>query len=184
MRPFADFRISECFLCNEKSIWQYMDADYTGEPHNVLIFPIINSEYVPNRDLRKDIQEDYQEAASIINQSPRGAAALLRLCIQKLCHQLGESGEHLDTDIENLVKKGLSPKIQQALDVIRVIGNNAVHPGKIDLKDDPSIAHQLFGLINIIAQTMLSDQKAIDRMYSEVVPEEVREKRKRQATIQ
>lgn len=37
----------------------------------------------PNRDVEDDIQADYEEAARILDDSPRGAAALVRLCIQK-----------------------------------------------------------------------------------------------------
>ncbi len=57
----------------------------------------------PNEDLLEDIQTDYLEARSIVTKSPRGAAALLRLSIQKLCKQLGESGKDINSDIGNLV---------------------------------------------------------------------------------
>jgi len=105
----------------------------------------------PNSDLDEDIRKDYTEARGIVNKSPRGAAALLRLCIQKMCKQLKEDGKNLNTDIGNLVKKGLPVQIQQALDIVRVIGNNAVHPGQIDLADDritkPRKTRELYGLL-------------------------------------
>jgi hypothetical protein len=124
--------------------------------------------------LPEDIKVDYAEARSITTLSPRGATALLRLAIQKLCKHLGEEGKDLNTDIANLVKKGLSPKIQQALDVVRVIGNNAVHPGQIDLKDDAHTAGQLFGLVNIITDAMISQPKHIEKLY-ESLPQAQRE---------
>jgi len=49
---------------------------------------------------------------------------------------LGESGKDINADIGNLVKKGLSPLVQKALDTVRVVGNECVHPGTMDLKDD------------------------------------------------
>lgn len=84
---------------------------------------------IPNTDLNDDIKKDYREAASIFQKSPRGGCALLRLAVQKLCIQLGQKGKNLDDDIGKLVKKGLPVEVQQALDVLRVIGNQAVHPG-------------------------------------------------------
>jgi hypothetical protein len=38
--------------------------------------------------------------------------------------------------------------VQQSLDIVRVIGNDAVHPGQIDLTDDIETATKLFVLIN------------------------------------
>ena len=127
----------------------------------------------PNTDLNDDIKADYNEATSIVNKSPRGAAALLRLCVQKLCKQLGESGDNLDRDIGNLVKKGLPGNIQKALDIVRVIGNNAVHPGQIDITDDIDTASRLFELVNHIAEIMITHPKKVDEMYNKL-PEEKR----------
>ena len=72
-----------------------------------------------------------------------------------MCKQLGQPGENLNSDIANLVKDGLPVKIQKALDVVRVTGNEAVHPGVLDLKDDTKTAQQLFKLINFIAEKMV-----------------------------
>jgi len=63
------------------------------------------------------------------------------------------------------VKKGLPPRVQQALDVVRVIGNNAVHPGQIDLKDDWQTAGSLFVLVNLVAEVMISTPKALQEAY-------------------
>ena len=129
----------------------------------------------PNLDLPEEIKSDFEEARAILSESPRGAAALLRLSIQKLCKHLGESGKNINKDIASLVKKGLSLKIQQALDIVRVVGNNAVHPGKIDLNDDKDVANSLFGLINLIADVMITQPKHVEELYQNVVPEPQRE---------
>jgi len=44
---------------------------------------------------------------------------------------------------------------------VRVIGNEAVHPGKLDLKDDRDTATRLFKLVNIIAEQMISNPKHV-----------------------
>jgi Domain of unknown function (DUF4145) len=122
----------------------------------------------------EEVKLDYQEASSILSRSPRGAAALVRLAIQKLCKSLGESGENLNADIASLVKKGLPVTVQQALDSVRVIGNNAVHPGQIDLRDDPAMATGLFELTNIICDYMISQPKRVAAIY-EKLPENLRQ---------
>ena len=128
---------------------------------------------MPNVDLPADIVRDFEEARSIINFSPRGAAALLRLSLQKLCAHLGEKGKKLDDDIASLVRKGLDARVQRALDIVPVIGNEAVHPGTIDLKDDRDTALKLLGLVNLIVDQMISHPKNIQDMYDKL-PEDKR----------
>lgn len=151
-----------CTHCKEYSIWH--DTKMT--------YPCVGAAPLPNSDLPNEIKSDYEEARTISLLSPRGAAAILRLAIQKLCKHLGEKGENINNDVANLVKKGLQPKIQKSLDIVRVVGNNAVHPGQIDLKDNPAIAEKLFSLVNIIADTMITQPKHIDELYDNTLPED------------
>ena len=72
--------------------------------------------------------------------------ALLRLALQKLCKELGEGGKDINSDIANLVKKGLRPSIQKALDIVRVTGNESIHPGVLDMKDNRDVALKLLSL--------------------------------------
>ena len=123
---------------------------------------------MPNQDLPDDIILDFEEARNIVNFSPRGAAALLRLAVQKLCKFLGETGKNIDDDIAGLVSKGLNPLVQKSLDIVRVIGNEAVHPGTIDLNDNKDTAIQLFGLINSIADQMITHPKTIETLYQQL----------------
>jgi hypothetical protein len=146
---------SQCLHCKGFTLWKDTEMVYP----DILIVP------PPNEDLPAPIRRDYLEAASIIKKSPRGAAALLRLAVQKLCIHLGEKGSNINDDIASLVKKGLSPKIQKGLDIVRVIGNEAVHPGTIDLSDRPETAIALCSLLNIIAESMLTQPKMIDELY-------------------
>jgi hypothetical protein len=113
-----------------------------------------------------DIRADFEEARTILDLSPRGAAALLRLSIQKLCKQLGKLGINLNDDIASLVKDGLDAQIQRALDIVRVVGNEAVHPGTMDLKDDRQTAAKLFELVNLIAYDRITRPKTVEALFS------------------
>lgn len=155
----VNLHASECFNCHGFSVWA----------HNRVIYPTsIRVGVDPNEDLDEDIKRDFEEARRIVDLSPRGAAALLRLALQKLCKQLGESGSNIDADIASLVAKGLNPLIQKTLDIVRVIGNEAVHPGSLDLRDDRETAHKLFSLINSIAQQMISHPKEVEVLYGKI----------------
>ncbi|WP_324740090.1 DUF4145 domain-containing protein [Tsuneonella sp. CC-YZS046] len=147
--------LSRCFNCDKVAIWV----------QSALVFPVRGDAPLPNPDLPEDVRLDFDEAGRILRLSPRGASALLRLAIQKLCKEVGGNGKNIDSDIAALVEKGLDVRIQQALDVVRVIGNNAVHPGQVDLRDDVGTAEKLFDLVNIIADAMISQPKRIAEMF-------------------
>lgn len=156
-----NIKIAKCKHCEELTIWL----------NEQMVYPITGNVELPNQDLPEDIKKDYTEARNIVNLSPRGAAALLRLTLQKLCIYLGETGKNINDDIKNLVEKGLPKTIQQALDSVRVIGNNAVHPGTLDLNDNIEIASALFGFINVICETLISQPKKIKDYYQKYIPE-------------
>ena len=124
------------------------------------LYPLIDSIIpTPHVDLPDELRQDYMEALGVYPISPRAACALLRLLIQKLCKALGGKGEIINKDIAYLVSIGLPDHLQQSLDVIRVVGNNAVHPGQINLDDNPEIAENLFKLTNLIVEEIIGIPK-------------------------
>lgn len=152
---FNETQACICAHCKEYSLWH----------GGVMTYPDLSGVQPPNSDLPEEIQADYEEAASILQKSPRGSSALLRLSIQKLCKELGEPGENINKDIATLVAKGLPVMIQQSLDSVRVIGNEAVHPGQIDFNDNADVARTLFKLVNIIAEKMISEPREVQEIY-------------------
>lgn len=132
----------------------------------LLVFPFSSPAPLASEDMPPDILSDYNEARNVLPQSPRSSAALLRLVIQKLCIHQGKSGKDLNADIGSLVSDGLRRETQQALDAVRVVGNNAVHPGELDLRDDTDTALTLFDLVNIIVYDLLTRKQIIDNVYS------------------
>ena len=160
----TDFRASVCVHCREASYWQ----------QGRLIDPGTSTAEPPHPDLPQACLADYREARDIVGRSPRGAAALLRVALQKLMSELGESGRNINDDIKSLVSKGLPAIVQQALDFARVVGNNAVHPGEIDVNDNPEIAAQLFTMINFIVEDRITRPKEVQGLYDQL-PKGVRD---------
>ncbi len=150
-----EWTLSFCEHCDGMMIWN----------GSSVVFPKQIQVTLPNDDLSDEIQADYLEAANILNESPRAAAAILRLALQKLCVQLGEKGANINDDIGSLVKKGLNPAIQKSLDALRITGNNAVHPGEIDLTEDVERVIKMFNLLNFIAEKMITEPKEIGDFY-------------------
>ncbi len=65
------------------------------------------------------------------------------------------------------------------MDSLRVIGSNAVHPGHLDLRDDPATAVALFGLLNFIVEQMITRPKELQNIYAKLPPSAVAEIQKR-----
>lgn len=150
-----------CTACEGLAVWV----------NEAMVHPAV-SDFgpAPAEDLPEDIKNDFNEARSIATRSPRGAAALLRLCLQTLCKFLGEKGENINDDIGSLVKKGLAAEVQEACDTLRVFGNAAVHPGEIDLKDDQATAEALMTLLNYVVGAMITEPKKRKALFGKVPP--------------
>lgn len=63
--------------------------------------------------------------------------------------------------------------MQIALDAVRVIGNESVHPWQMDLHDDNTTASELFDLVNFIPDQLIGRPKKLRAIY-EKLPEEKR----------
>ncbi|MBB2674681.1 UNVERIFIED_ORG: hypothetical protein GGE44_004259 [Rhizobium esperanzae] len=153
--------LTKCFNCQEIAIWRSA----------IMVYPEPTTVCSANPDTPAHILADYEEAAAIVSKSAKGAAALLRLAIQKLCQHLGLPGKNINADIASLVKKGLDPRVQKAFDALRVF---AVHPGTIDFRDDPKTAESLFKLFNLIVEKMISEPKHVDEVYALIPPDKLK----------
>ena len=148
---------SKCEACDREAI-------YIG---GQIVLPSETDAPPPAVDLPHDCVPDYEEARTILPRSPRGSAALLRLVIQKLLPHLGASKTAINDAIGELVSAGkIKTQIQQALDTVRVIGNESVHPGKMDLRDDRETALAIFRIINLIVETEIAEPKRLEALYA------------------
>jgi hypothetical protein len=107
----------------------------------------------PHRDLPKTVENRYREARSIAMASPRSAAALLRVALEALLDVWHPSTGVLATRIDALSRTGLPTPHTQAMDIIRHLGNEAVHVGTIVDADDPQTVQELFRYLNYLAES-------------------------------
>ncbi len=167
-----NLKVARCTFCNQFTLWSYQE----------MLLPANTTAPMPNEDMPESVKELYEEARGIVNKSPRGAVALLRLALDKLCDEIDVECKQpkyngkISDKIGILVKKGLSEQLQQAFDFVRVTGNDAVHElGLIDVQDNPEIATTLFGLLNFIVEKMITEKKKIASLYN-LIPESRRDK--------
>lgn len=161
---FVLFTITRCSHCKGDAYWH----------DGAMIWPRTRTAPIPNPDMPDPVLAVYEEAAAVSVLSPRSAAALLRLAIQMLCAELDTKSSTLDDAIGELVERGLRSDVIAALDVVRVVGNNAVHPGKISFDDETGLVRALFELVNVITEQVVSEPKRIADLYA-FLPEGARE---------
>lgn len=157
------FACSICQSCRGIVIWR----SETIEPEAAyqLIYPTIRTGPPPTPDMPKTVTALYEEARAVAQVSKKSAAGLLRLALQHLVDDLEPGPGDINLKIGSLVQAGLRPDVQRAMDVLRVVGNNAVHPGQINVDDDPDLVPSLFSLIQIIVEEMITRKHMIDELY-------------------
>lgn len=149
-----------CGLCGEASLWV----------EDRMIYPLQKQGEPPHGDMPGDVLVIYNEARDVAPISRKSAAGLLRLALQMLVDELEPGRGTIDNKIGALVQKGLDPQVQKMMDVLRVVGNESVHPGQIDLEADGDFVPALFNVLNIIVEQVIARPKHIDELYA-MLPE-------------
>lgn len=126
---------------------------------------------MPHLDMPDTVKELYNEAREIAWKSPRAAAALLRVALEKLTEELWETEWNLNTRIWKLQKQWLPEKVIKSLDILRITANEwGSHAGQIDLTwaDNFAIVTKLFRLLNFIVEKTITENKEIDKMFDDL----------------
>ena len=152
--------LSTCSKCSKESLW--VDGK--------IVFPNVSIAPSAHTDMPEEVKEVYNEAKEIHHLSPRASAALLRLALEKLLPLVGAEGKDINNMIGDLVGKGLNKSVEQALDSLRFIGNEAVHPGMIRIQDDKEISLALFRILNFIVQQLITEIREIQSIH-DLIPE-------------
>ena len=156
--------VSKCAHCHKWSIWIEESLAY---PAQIIVED-------PNDDMPDKVKKLYRESAQVLSISPRAAAALLRLGLQILLGAVGGDGKNINDDIKKIVALGVEPETQRALDILRVFGNNGAHPGEIKLDENPSLVHQMYGLMNYVTDRLITQKNQINELF-ESLPEGVKD---------
>lgn len=154
---------TRCVRCEQTVIWRDDEMMYPAGR----IGPRASS------DMPADALKLYEEARAVGGQSPRSAAALLRLATEVLVNGLDPAAGTLYQKIGRLQERGLAQQIVDALDVLRVIGNNAVHPGEIVMSEQPETVGALFAVLNHVVTEVVTKEREI-RQLKKLLPEDAR----------
>jgi hypothetical protein len=153
---------SRCVKCNNYLLW--VDGK--------IIYPAVSPAPPPHADMPEEVKKIYNEAKDIVSKSSRASAALLRTALIVLVDKvIGPNKNSLNHNIGTLVEQNkLSNQIQKSLDYLRVIGDNELHPGLIQMdeidEDDYRHAISLFELVNLIVEELISRPDRINKYYS------------------
>ena len=145
-----DYHSAECFACGQLSLWRDRE----------MVYPLTPSAPAPHKDMPLNVKTIYEEARLVEPFSKRAAAALLRVSLEKLAEELGETKGSLHTRIAQLKKKGLSDEVIEALEIVHITASEGgSHAGVIDLenKDTPDIVNTLFDIVNFIVKEVTAD---------------------------
>lgn len=184
---WTEWNVYFCPVCGNVSLEQdYLfsedvHTDENGETvgNNKIewLYPMYGNLTIPDmsKNLPKELEDDYEEARNVAGVSSKGAAALLRLLLEKLCRKYfpKSNRQNLNDMIGKLVTEGVPDYIQKACDIVRIKGNENVHAGTIDENDTAETVVYLFELINLVTDYLYMDCKRIDEMYSEIAPEKI-----------
>ncbi len=149
--------VRQCYHCKKYSLWIAEER----------IFPRLEKASLapaPLPEMPEKVKKLYLEASSIADKSPAAAAILLRTALEKLCEHLGAKSENLYEAIEEIYnKKDIPEEIMEAMDAVRITGNDAAHPRTINFDDNEEIVSTLFSLLNyIVDQLIVQPQKRKD----------------------
>lgn len=139
------------------------------EPDNFVDVPS------PNLDLSEGTTKLYNEAAAVLDKSPRATVALLRVTFETfLRNDLKLEGKSINDMLGNLYSSGIPKQMDDALHFVRIAGNAADHtnPGEIRLDGEDGIetAKTLFEIINYVANEQITQKKKLTGLTKYFTP--------------
>lgn len=152
-----DLFVSLCASCRWCTVWRAPNANVDDSS---ILWPRTRGGIGPHAEMPEAARAVYEEARAVAELSPRASVALLRLALDVLLREVvdGAGAKPLDAVIGLAVKQGLTPAVWAAMESLRVIGNDAVHPKQLvlDETDEPAKITALCRLLNLIVEQLVS----------------------------
>lgn len=163
------FEFFFCSVCHEMSVTA--TRQWGDHPFIANIYPRAAYMHVPDY-VPAAIRTDYQEACTILQDSPRAAATLCRRCLQGMIRDAwGISGGSLNDEITQL--KSMIPPLQwSVLDALRKLGNIGAHMEKdvnliIDI--DRDTAAKLIAAVERLIKDWYIDRHETNELYNSIL---------------
>ena len=142
----------KCPECENISVIASSLGNYYEKPFNSLIHPHSAARQFP-KYIPSPIREDYEEAYSILELSPKASATLARRCLQGMIRDFWKIRKSKLADEINELKNKVTPSQWKAIDSLRSIGNIGAHMEKdvnriVDV--EPNEAENLLKLIELL----------------------------------
>lgn len=157
-RDVQNVSISYCFNCNEICLWVV----------DQMVWPRCATGPEPKLHASPEVRRETEAASHMLDASPRGAAAFLRLATEKLCKELGGSEESAKPEMAPLCQDEVDARVQRVLDAMRIIESNAVPPDHVGVGDTRATAETLSGLVNLICEKMIMEPRHLQALYAKV----------------
>ncbi len=173
-----------CPSCNEVSF--VAKGRLFMEGHDVLIYPTSTAKQFPDY-VPKAIRDDYEEAYSILNLSPKASATLSRRCLQGMIRDFWKISKNTLYEEISELKDKIAPSQWEAMDAIRSIGNIGAHMEKdvntiVDI--EPNEAEQLIKLIELLIDKWYiarHDEEELCESIVSIKDEKIKDKSKKES---
>lgn len=149
-------------------------ADYSGSemPQKTIpIFPVSIAKQFPPY-IPESIRQDYEEACSIVNLSPKASATLARRCLQGMIRDFFQISKNTLYEEIDAIKPKIPTEQWAVLDGLRRIGNIGAHMEKdinliIDI--EPDEAQKLIKLIELLLQQWYIERHNQEQLYADII---------------
>lgn len=160
----------KCPNCNQHTIFaKGIGKDI--EDVNLPIRPLSSAKQFPNY-IPETIRNDYEEACSIINLSPKASATLSRRCLQGMIHDFWDIKlKNLNQEITALKDK-IPIDLWQSIDALRELGNIGAHMEKdtdVIVDIDPNEAEFLIKLIELLMKEWYINREERKQLFSNII---------------